>query len=129
MSKLPLPWTNNKKINKIKVTWSCLTLCDPMDWSRSGSSVHGDSLGKNTVVGNRSLLQGILPTQRSNSGLLHFRQIFYSLSHQKSPSSNIISEKTLKLLSQKKENSKVKWTNCSIDTGNKKSSQTTLPNY
>ena len=31
--------------------------------------------GKNTGVGSHSLLQGIFPTQRSNSGLLHCRQI------------------------------------------------------
>ena len=30
------------------VTRSCLTLCDPMDCSPPGSSVHGDSPGKNT---------------------------------------------------------------------------------
>ena len=29
----------------------CLTLCDPMDCSPPGSSVHGDSPGKNTGVG------------------------------------------------------------------------------
>ena len=51
---------------------SCLTLCDPVDCSLSGSSVHGDSLGKNTGVGchdqglNLCLLQ-----------LLHFRWILY----------------------------------------------------
>ena len=33
------------------VTQSCPTLCDPMDCSPPGSSVHGDSLGKNTRVG------------------------------------------------------------------------------
>ena len=33
------------------VTQSCLTLCDPMDCSLPGSSVHGDSPGKNTGVG------------------------------------------------------------------------------
>ena len=32
------------------VTQSCLTLFDPMDCSPPGSSVHGDSSGKNTVV-------------------------------------------------------------------------------
>ena len=31
------------------------------------------------------LLQGIFPTQGSNPGLLHFRQILYHLSHQRSP--------------------------------------------
>ena len=33
------------------VTQSCPTLCDPMAWSPPGSSVHGDSPGKNTGVG------------------------------------------------------------------------------
>ena len=32
------------------VTQSCLTLCNPMDCSPPGSSVHGDSLGKNAGV-------------------------------------------------------------------------------
>ena len=41
-----------------------------------------DSLGKNTGVGCHFLLQGILPTQGSNPGLLHCRQILYHLSHQ-----------------------------------------------
>ena len=35
------------------------TLCDPMDCSPPGSSVHGDSLGKNTGVGCHALLQGL----------------------------------------------------------------------
>ena len=30
---------------------SCQTLCDPRDYSPLGSSVHGDSPGKNTGVG------------------------------------------------------------------------------
>ena len=42
---------------------SCPTLCDPMDCSPPGSSVHGDSPGKNTGVGCHALLQGIFPTQ------------------------------------------------------------------
>ena len=32
------------------VTQSCLTLCDPLDCSQPGSSVHGDSPGKNIGV-------------------------------------------------------------------------------
>ena len=32
------------------VAQSCLTLCDPTDCSLSGSSVHGDSPGKNRRV-------------------------------------------------------------------------------
>ena len=37
---------------------------------------------KNTGVGNLSLLQQIFPTQESNWGLLHRRQILYQLSYQ-----------------------------------------------
>ena len=44
-----------------------------------------DSSGKNTGVGCPALLQGIFPTQGSNPGLLHCRQIFYHLPHQGSP--------------------------------------------
>ena len=43
------------------ITQSCLILCDPMDSSPPGSSVHGDSPGKNTGVGCHALLQGDLP--------------------------------------------------------------------
>ena len=56
-----------------------------MDCSPPGSSVHRDSPGKNTGVGCQALLQGIFPTQGSNPGLLHCRQILYHLSHQRSP--------------------------------------------
>ena len=67
------------------VSQSCPTLCDPMDCSPPGSSVHGDSPGKNTGVGCHALLQGSFPTQGSNSGLPHCRWILYCLSHQGSP--------------------------------------------
>ena len=40
-----------------------------------------DSPGKNTGVGCQFLPQGIFPTQGSNLGLLHCRQILYRLSH------------------------------------------------
>ena len=43
------------------------------------------SPGQNTGVGSLSLLQGIFPTQGWNSGLLHYRQILYQLSHKGSP--------------------------------------------
>ena len=36
---------------------------------------------KNTEVGRLSLLQGFFPTQESNRGLLHCRQILYQLSY------------------------------------------------
>ena len=41
---------------------SCLILCDPMDYSSPGSSVHGVSPGKNTGAGCHVLLQGICLT-------------------------------------------------------------------
>ena len=66
-------------------TQSCPTLCNPMDCSPPGFSVHGDSPEKNIRVGSHVLLQGIIPTQGSNPGLLHYRQILYHLSHQESP--------------------------------------------
>ena len=56
-----------------------------MDYSPPGSSVHGDSPGKNTGKDCHELLQGIFPAQRSNLGLPHCRWIFYCLSHQGSP--------------------------------------------
>ena len=40
-----------------------------------------NSTGKNIGVGSHSLLQGIFPTQGSNPGLSHGRQILYKLSH------------------------------------------------
>ena len=68
----------------VVVAQSCPTLCD-----------HGleptrllcpwDSPGKKTRVGCHALLQGIFPTQGSNPGLLHCRQILYGLSHLGSP--------------------------------------------
>ena len=44
-----------------------------------------NSPGQHTGVGCHVLLQGIFPTQVSNSGLSHCRWILYQLSHQGSP--------------------------------------------
>ena len=64
-------------------------------WSES-SSIMSDSLWPHGLYspwkfsrpqywrGNISLLQGIFPTQGSNAVLLHWRQILYQLSHQRS---------------------------------------------
>ena len=57
------------------VTQSLPTLCYPMDYSPPGSSVLGDSPGKNTGGGCQALLQGIFPTQGSNPGFPHVRWI------------------------------------------------------
>ena len=58
---------------KMKVTQSCVTLCDPMDYT-------WNSPGRNTVVGSLSLLQG------SNPGLLHCTRILHQPSYEGSPS-------------------------------------------
>ena len=58
------------------------TLYHPcLDCSPPGFSVHRISPGKNTGVSCHFLLW-IFPTQRSNLGLLHYRQFLYQLSHQ-----------------------------------------------
>ena len=69
--------------NKVKVlvTQSCLTLCDPMNCSPPGSSVYGILKAK-ILEGLPFLSPGDLPTQGSNLGLPHCRQILYCLSHQ-----------------------------------------------
>ena len=59
-----------------------------MDYSPPGSYVHGNSPGKNTGVGSLSLLQGIFPTQESNPGPPHCRQIFTDC-HEGSPDTTI----------------------------------------
>ena len=45
-------------------------ICNPVDYSPPGSSVHGDSPGKNTGVGCHALLQGIFLTQGLHLHLL-----------------------------------------------------------
>ena len=59
---------------KVKVTQSCLTLCDPVDYT-----VHGILQSVALPFSRRSSPQG------SNPGLLHCRQILYCLSHQGNP--------------------------------------------
>ena len=60
------------------VTQSCPTLCDP--WTVATRLLcPWDSPGKSTGVGCHSLLQGIFPSQGSNLGLPHCRQILYCL--------------------------------------------------
>ena len=44
-----------------------------------------NALSQNSGVGSIFLLQGIFPTQRSNSGFWNCRQILYQLSHKGSP--------------------------------------------
>ena len=72
-----------KFLLRCSVTQLCPTLCDPMDYGPSGSSVHG---GKNTGVGYCALLKDIFLTQVSNPGLLRCMWILHCLSHLKFPS-------------------------------------------
>ena len=59
------------------VAQPCPTLCNLMNYSLPGSSVHGNSPGKNTGVGCHALLQGIFLTQGSNLHLLHCGWVIY----------------------------------------------------
>ena len=87
MVQLSHPYMTTGKIMCVcLVTQSCQTVCDPMDCTLPGSSVHGDTSGRNTGVGYHVLLQGVFPTQESNPGLPHCRLILYRLNHQGSPS-------------------------------------------
>ena len=69
----------NYKYMKVKVTQSCLTLCDPMDYT-----VHG-------ILQTRILewvtfpFSRVPPNPGIEPGLPHCRQILYQLSHQGSP--------------------------------------------
>ena len=57
-----------------EVAQSCPTLCDPMDCSLPGSSVHRIFQARVLEWGCHFLLKGIFPTLGSNPGLLHFGQ-------------------------------------------------------
>ena len=61
-----------------KLLQSCLTLRS-CGLQPVGLLCPWNSPGKNTRVGSHSLLQGIFPTQGSNLGLTHCRQIFFTI--------------------------------------------------
>ena len=64
-----------------EVTQSCPTLCDLME--EPTRLLHPwDFPGKSTGVSCHFLPQGIFPTQGSNPGLLHCRQMLYYMNHQ-----------------------------------------------
>ena len=69
------PWSKVK----VKVTQSCPTLCDLIDYI-----VHG-ILQARILEWGLSLLQGIFPTQGLNPGFPHYRRILYQLSHKGTP--------------------------------------------
>ena len=68
---------------KVKIVQSCLSLVTP--WT-----IQSMEFSRPEYSRSLSLLQGILPTQGSNPGLLHCRQTLYQLSHQGSPKSSLI---------------------------------------
>ena len=76
------------EISPFLYTVLCLAMSDSLQ-SHGQRSLAGyspwDSLGKSTGVGCHALHQGVCPTQGSNPGLLHCRQILYHLNHQGSP--------------------------------------------
>ena len=90
-------WYNSKLGKKcIKAVYchpACLTYMLSESESHSvkfnSLQTHGlspwNSPGKNTGVGSLSLFQSIFPTQGSNPGLPHCRQILYQLSHKRNP--------------------------------------------
>ena len=69
---------------KVLVTQLCLTLCEPMDCSPPGFSVHG-SLQARILERMPFHPPGTFPTHGLNLGLPHCRQILYRLSHQGNP--------------------------------------------
>ena len=58
-----------------EVAQSCPTLCDPVDCSSPGSSVHGILQARILEWVAISFSRGISPTQGSNPGLPHCRQL------------------------------------------------------
>ena len=68
--------------------------CDPID-QLARLLCPWDSPAKNTGVGCHSLLQGIFPSQESNLGLLHCRQILYRLSYEGSPRTTLEAPKQM----------------------------------
>ena len=66
---------------------------DPADVGSLFAGSSSFSPGQNIRIGCHALLQGIFPTQGSNTGLLCCRQILYCLSHQESPEKCVVDNK------------------------------------
>ena len=96
MSDSATPWTIQSMEFSRPEYWSGWPFHSPGDLPNTGikprsPSSQVDSLPaepqgkpKNTGVGSPSFIQWIFPTQESNQGLLHCRQILYQLSYQES---------------------------------------------
>ena len=89
--KLQIKTQRNKEIENVRsyrrqrVKWSetCSVVSNPLQHHVLYSL--WNSRGHNTGMGSLSLLQGIFPTQGSNTGHPHCRWILYQLSHKRSP--------------------------------------------
>ena len=83
MGKVPVFGTSTHTLDISQLGYVFLVvLCTQTEISQT---VKLNTPGQNTEVGSCSLLQGIFPTQGSNPGLPHCRQILYQLCHQGSP--------------------------------------------
>ena len=85
----------NVKVKESEVAQSCLTLCDPVDCSLPGSSLHGILHARILKWVAISFSRGIFPSQGSNLDLLHCRQILYQLSYQGSSIESVMPSKHL----------------------------------
>ena len=84
---LPCPWSWTT-LCACSVAQSCLALCDPMDCSPPGSSVHGILQARILQWVAMPSSRGSSPTQGSNLCLLNCRGILYLLRHLGSPLDN-----------------------------------------
>ena len=78
-------FTLQGSVNACSITQSCPTLCDLMECSPPGSSVHGISPGKNTGVGRPFPSPGDLPNPGVEPGFPALAGGFLPLSHLGSP--------------------------------------------
>ena len=88
----PMDYTVHGILQARILKWVAVPFSRGSSQPRDQTTLQVDSLpaepqGKprNTGVGSLSLLQRIFPTQESNWGLLHYRQILYQLNYQGSP--------------------------------------------
>ena len=71
--------------NVVSITQLCLTLCDPMDCSPPGSSIHGTFQARILEWAAIPFSRGSSQTRDQNLGFSQCRQILYHLSHRGSP--------------------------------------------
>ena len=88
--------------NMCLVAQSCPTLCNPVDCSPPGSSIHEDSPGQNTELGSLSLLQGIFPTPGIEPLSPALQADSYHLSHQGSQYKVKKQKKHVRIISQRR---------------------------